>query len=53
MSAGLLVAAAPASAEITSVFDPAVDCTTEEDGTRFCGGTDTLVPTWDLVRIRQ
>jgi dienelactone hydrolase len=46
-----LGAAAPASAEVTSVFGDSVACTTEEDGTRFCGGTKTLVPTWDEQQI--
>ena len=47
----LLVAAAPASAEITDVFGGQVSCTEQADGTRFCGGTDTLVPTFDDVPI--
>jgi len=47
----LLTAAAPAAAEITQVFEPAIDCQAEADGTRFCGGTDTLVPTWDGQQI--
>ncbi len=47
----LLIAAAPASAEITSVFEPAIDCAAEPDGTRFCGGTNTLVPTFDGQQI--
>lgn len=38
---------APAQAEVTAVFDDAVPCTTEGDGTRFCGGKNTLVPTFD------
>jgi hypothetical protein len=49
--AWLLVAAAPATAEITSVLDGAVSCSTEEDGTRFCGGTDTLATTFDGQKI--
>jgi len=43
----LLIAAAPAGAEIPDVFGGQVDCAAEEDGTRFCGGTDTLAPTFD------
>jgi fermentation-respiration switch protein FrsA (DUF1100 family) len=46
-SAGLLVSASPAQAEIASVFDGAVACETREDQTRFCGGEDTLVETFD------
>ena len=45
--AGLLFAAAPAQAEIASVFDGAVTCEAQEDGSRFCGGADTLVETFD------
>ena len=45
--AGLLLAAPGAQAEITSVFDGAVPCVEQEDGSRFCGGTDTLVETFD------
>jgi hypothetical protein len=45
--AGLLAFASPAQAEITSVFDGAIQCETREDGTRFCGGPDTLVETFD------
>ncbi len=36
-----------AHAEITSVFDGEVPCETREDGSRFCGGEDTLVETFD------
>jgi hypothetical protein len=43
----LFGAAAPAQAEITSVFDGAIPCETREDNTRFCGGSDTLVETFD------
>jgi Acetyl xylan esterase (AXE1)/RTX calcium-binding nonapeptide repeat (4 copies) len=43
----LLVAAAPAAGEITDVFDGQVSCATQGDGTRFCGGANTLVPTFD------
>ena len=49
--AGGLLAAAPASAEVAGVFDGAVPCAAEPDGTRFCGGSDTLVPTFDGVPI--
>ena len=43
-----LGAAAPsASAEVTDVFGGAVSCAEEADGTRFCGGTDTKVQTFD------
>ena len=45
--AGLLLAAPGAHAEITSVFDGAVPCETRDDGTRFCGGDDTVVETFD------
>ena len=47
----LLVAAEPAGAEITDVFDGQVSCAEQADGTRFCGGTDTLVPTFDGLPI--
>ncbi len=43
----MLVAASPAQAEITSVFNGAVPCETREDDTRFCGGDSTLVETFD------
>jgi hypothetical protein len=43
----MLAAASPAQAEITSVFDGAVTCETREDNSRFCGGKDTLVETFD------
>lgn len=49
--AGSLALAAPASAEITSVFDGAIPCTPQKDGTRYCGGPDTRVPTFDGLRI--
>ena len=42
-----LTAATPANADITSVFGASVNCAEETDGTRFCGGTNTLVPTFD------
>ncbi len=45
--AGLFIAAPAASAEIGSVFDGAVDCEVRQNGSRFCGGTDTLVETFD------
>ena len=45
--AGLLLGAAPAKAEITSVFDGAVECEVQPDDTRYCGGPDTLVETFD------
>ena len=47
----LAVGAAPAQAEITSVFDGQIPCETQEDGSRFCGGPDTLVETFDGQRI--
>jgi hypothetical protein len=48
---GTLVLAPAARGEVTSVFDGAVDCTTEADGTRFCGGANTTVATFDGVPI--
>src|SRR5687767_5883696 len=45
--AGLLFVAPSAQAEITSVFNGAVQCETREDDTRFCGGDNTLVETFD------
>ncbi|MFL5871664.1 MAG: CocE/NonD family hydrolase [Solirubrobacterales bacterium] len=50
-TAGMLIAAAPAGAEITSVFNGAVPCQAQPDGTRFCGGPNTQVPTFDGVPI--
>lgn len=44
---GLLLSAAPAKAEISSVFDGAVECDVQQDGTRYCGGSDTLAETFD------
>ncbi len=46
-SAGLLLGAAPAKAEITSVFDGSIPCEEQEDGSRLCGGTNALVETFD------
>jgi fermentation-respiration switch protein FrsA (DUF1100 family) len=46
-SAALLVAASPAQAEIQSVFNGAIPCETRGDGSRFCGGDNTLVETFD------
>lgn len=48
---GALGMAPAAEAEITTVFDGAVDCTVEDDGTRFCGGDNTRVKTFDGVPI--
>ncbi|MDQ2675659.1 MAG: acetylxylan esterase, partial [Actinomycetota bacterium] len=45
--AGLLFTAPAAQAEVTSVFDGAVACETRQDGSRFCGGPDTLAETFD------
>ena len=47
----VLFMAAPADAEVTDVFDGRVTCATQADGTRFCGGTDTLAPTFDGQEI--
>ncbi len=46
-----LCAAAPAAADVESVFDGSVPCATEADGVRFCGGADTVVATFDGVPI--
>jgi predicted acyl esterase len=48
---GTFAIAPAAHAEVTSVFDGAVACSTEADGTRFCGGSNTTVPTFDGVPI--
>ena len=45
-----LVGAAPASAEITSVFGGAIPCSAQE-GVRFCGGTATRVASFDGLKI--
>lgn len=42
-----LICAAPAGAEITSVLGGQVDCETQGDGTRFCGGANALAETFD------
>jgi predicted acyl esterase len=47
----VLALATPASAAITKVFGGAVPCEVREDGSRFCGGPDTRVPTFDGVPI--
>ncbi len=47
----MLVAAAPAAAEVTSVFGGAVACEKQDDGTRFCGGANTHVATFDGLAI--
>jgi predicted acyl esterase len=47
---GLAVAAPAAEAAITSVFDGRVACA-PQDGIRFCGGDQTVVPTWDGIPI--
>ena len=46
-----LLGAAPASAEITSVFGGAVECEAQADGSRFCGGANTHVATFDGLPI--
>ncbi|HEX2128091.1 MAG TPA: acetylxylan esterase, partial [Solirubrobacterales bacterium] len=46
-----LACAAPASADIKSVFGGAIPCEERQDGTRFCGGEDTRIPTFDGLRI--
>jgi predicted acyl esterase len=46
-----LLAAPAAEAAIPDVFGGAVDCETEDDGVRFCGGTGTVVNTFDGVPI--
>ena len=38
---------AAAGAEVTSVFGGEVDCEVTGDGTRFCGGANTVVDTFD------
>jgi hypothetical protein len=48
---GALALAPAAEAEVTSVFGGAVTCSTESDGVRFCGGSNTTVPTFDGVPI--
>jgi dienelactone hydrolase len=48
---GTLAIVPAAQAEVTSVFDGAVSCTTEAGGVRFCGGAETTVPTFDGVPI--
>ena len=48
--AGILVTfllAASARANIASVFGGAVSCAVQGNGVRFCGATDSSVPTWD------
>jgi predicted acyl esterase len=51
-SAALMLICVPsASARIESVFDGAVACHAQADGTRFCGGPDTHVQTFDGVPI--
>jgi hypothetical protein len=47
----MLICAAPASAQIATVFGGAVGCQPQADGTRFCGGPNTPVPTFDGVPI--
>jgi predicted acyl esterase len=46
-----LIVAAPASAAVESVFGGAVACEPQEDGTRFCGGANTHVATFDGLPI--
>jgi Acetyl xylan esterase (AXE1) len=50
-AAWMLIAAAPAGAKITSVFGGAIACQAQADGTRFCGGPNTPVATFDGVPI--
>ena len=50
LAAGLAVAPAGAGAAIPDVFDGAIACADQgaaANHVRFCGGTDTTVPTWD------
>jgi predicted acyl esterase len=49
--AGMLLAAPAANAAVESVFRGEVDCEVEDDGVRFCGGTGTVVKTFDGVPI--
>lgn len=45
--AAFLLIAPQASAQIESVFDGAIQCQTQDDGSRYCGGGEALVATWD------
>lgn len=47
----LAVAVPSADAAVSSVFGGAVPCQTQSDGVRFCGGTNTTVPSFDGVPI--
>lgn len=46
-----LALAPAAGAAVPSVLGGAVDCNVEADGVRFCGGSETTVPTFDGVPI--
>ncbi len=50
-AAALLCGAGEAHAEIGAVFDGRIACRAQDDGTRWCGGENTFVPTWDGVPI--
>ena len=38
-----------AAADVTGPFDAQIPCITQPGGVRYCGGSDTSVPTWNGV----
>jgi predicted acyl esterase len=51
VATGLAVGTTPAAAAVESVFEGAVPCEEQGDGTRRCGGAETTVPTFDGTPI--